>query len=89
MTILGGSRKFGMLAVLVLTTQTQTCQVIVRSWTPTCLGHGRPPEVIEEQVEEGRRRPQVLVVEDRRDVVKHEAARQAVPVAAHHQSSQK
>lgn len=53
------------------------------------LGHGRAPEIIEEQVADRRRRPQVLVVEDGRDVIKHEAAREAVPVAPHHQSSQK
>lgn len=53
------------------------------------LGHGRAPEIIEEQVADRSRGPQVLVVEDGRDVVKHEAAREAVPVASHHQSSQK
>lgn len=53
------------------------------------LGHGRAPEIIEEQVADRCRGPQVLVVEDGRDVIKHEAAREAVPVASHHQSSQK
>lgn len=44
------------------------------------LGHERAPEIIEEEVGDGRVRPQVLVVFDGRDVVEDETALQRIPV---------
>ena len=53
------------------------------------LSHRGPPEVIEEQVVKRGCGPQVLIVKDCGDIIKHKATCQAVPVAPHHQSSQK
>lgn len=44
------------------------------------LVHRGAPEVIVEDIFEGRVRPQVAVVLDRADVVEHEAAAEAVHV---------
>ena len=48
--------------------------------TKIYLGHERSPEIIEEEVGDGRMRSQVLVVFDGRDVVEDEAALQRIPV---------
>lgn len=53
------------------------------------LWHGCPPEVIEEEVLQWCGGTKVFVIQDSRDIIEHEATEQAVPVAAHHQSSQK
>lgn len=55
----------------------------------TYLSHRSAPEVIEEEVSERGRGPQVFVVEDGRNVIKHEPTGQTVPVTPHHQPSQK
>lgn len=53
------------------------------------LGHRCAPEVIEEEVLQRCGGTKVFVIQDSRDIIEHKTTEQAVPVAAHHQSSQK
>ena len=46
----------------------------------TYLGHQSAPEVVEEEVADGRVRPDVFVVLDGRNVVENESALERVPV---------